>query len=92
MLPLLWQPQQASYLSFVLITVKHLNHQKTNVTDFFIIIIIYSGMTRRSNFPFQSVSETPFFCLYCKKRTKRKQQQKGKHTLITANKYEQEKK
>ena len=42
-----------------------------------IIIFIYSGMTRRSNFP--SVPETHFFCLYCKKRTKRNQRQKGKN-------------
>ena len=32
------------------------------------------------------------FYLYCKKRTKTNQQQKGKHTLITTNKYKQEKK
>jgi len=31
------------------------------------IIIIYSGMTRRSTFPFQSVSETPFFAFIARK-------------------------
>ena len=73
------------------------------MNDFIIIIIIiiiiftYFGMTLRSNFSFQSVSETPFLCLYCKKQQKERikntyQQQKGKNTLITTNKYKREKK
>ena len=49
-------------------------------------------MTRRSNFPFQSVSETPFFAFIAKKEQKERiknthQQQKGKTTVITTNKY-----
>ena len=43
-----------------------------------IIIFIYSGMTRRSNFPFQSVSETPFFLPLLQEKNKKKATTKRK--------------
>lgn len=45
---------------------------------FFIIIIIDSGMTRRSYFPFQSVSETPFFAFIARKEQKESNNKKEK--------------
>ena len=48
------------------------------MNDFFIIIIIDSGMTRRSNFPFQSVSETPFFAFIARKEQKESNKKKEK--------------
>ena len=62
------------------------------MNDFFIIIMIDSGMTRRSNFPFQSVSETPFFAFIARKEQKESNNKMEKNTLITTNKYKQEKK
>ena len=46
---------------------------------FFIIIIIDSGMTRRSYFPFQSVSETPFLPLLQEKNKKKATTKRKKH-------------
>ena len=46
---------------------------------FFIIVIIDSGMTRRSNFRFQSVSDTPFLPLLQEKNKEKATTKRKKH-------------